>query len=193
MYRSGAMLKLDLNDKIGMVADPLSRKRETNGAVPSDDLLQATEAVDDHKYYVSVTVATWSKSNTLQLVTRLFIDDVQRVLNERYDLNLKLDGTEDQEQLEKLLDRYTRQTVTVQLNGQTKALTSYGYKVENDQYVLFYETEALDRDLERVTIKNRMMMGVFSDQQNMVNVVVGKQRKSLLLTTDDDENSLTFD
>ena len=49
-----------------------------------------------HKYYISVTQVNYIKDKeSVQITSRIFIDDFEKVLQERYDENIVLTGKEE--------------------------------------------------------------------------------------------------
>ena len=58
-----------------------------------------------HKYYVSITQIEYVKEKqSVQIISRIFIDDFEKLLRKRYDESITLDNGQD----EKLIDSYIK-------------------------------------------------------------------------------------
>ena len=60
-----------------------------------------------HKFYVSVTNVGYSEKNdALQITSRVFIDDLDQLLKERYDIDAKLSTDAESELSDEYLEKY---------------------------------------------------------------------------------------
>lgn len=145
-----------------------------------------------HKFYVSVTNVEYSPSDkALQITTRIFIDDFQRVLQMRYDANEELTTETNEKEVEQLMEKYLKKKLKFKVNGVSKAFTFIGKKYEDDEVICYLEIP----DVQTVTsleVENNLLYELEENQQNLVHVKVYKQRKSLLLVKENDKGLLNF-
>jgi len=73
-----------------------------------------------HKFYISVTHVGYSeKEDALQITTRVFIDDINTVLSERYGISSKL-GSDDASKIDdEYFEKYLRTKFLVEINCST--------------------------------------------------------------------------
>lgn len=134
-----------------------------------------------HKYYLSVTdIAFNEEAKAIQIISRLFYDDLEAVLQERYDENLMVDPAEDQKKLDAYLSRYLRAKLKITVNGREQEVNFLGKEYEDD-YVVCYVEIANIEDVKSVNIENTLLMDVFPEQKNMVHTEILGKKKSLLL------------
>ncbi|MBV1924991.1 MAG: peptidase E [Dokdonia sp.] len=145
-----------------------------------------------HKYYLSVTDMEYNESSqSLQMITRLFYDDVQAVLQARYDETIVVDATEDQEPLDRYLTKYLNAKLKVAINGESQELLFVGKEYEDDYIVLYTEIEGVT-SIKTLTIENTLLMDVFPEQKNMVHTEILGKKKSFLMEIDNPKGVLNF-
>lgn len=145
-----------------------------------------------HKFYVSVTNVEYSETDkALQITTRIFIDDFQRLLKERYDLQEELTTEKAVKEVEQMMAKYLAKKLIISVNGTPKTYKFLGKRYEDDVTVCYLEIKGVDK-VESLEIENQLLYEIEEDQQNLVHVKVGKQRKSLLLVKENDKGLLKF-
>ena len=145
-----------------------------------------------HKFYVSVTNIEHSKTDkALQITTRIFIDDFQRVLNERYDLKEELTAEKNLQIVEGMMQKYLTKKIKIWVNGEQKTFNFLGKKYEEDVTVCYFEIEGVDQ-VKSLEIENAILYEIEEDQQNLVHVKINNTRKSLLLIKENDKGLLNF-
>tara|TARA_R110002020_G_scaffold36362_1_gene109132 strand:- start:588 stop:1091 length:504 start_codon:yes stop_codon:yes gene_type:complete len=145
-----------------------------------------------HKYYLSVSQVDYDeKSKSLQIITRIFYDDVEKALQARYDESIKVDKTYPKEKLNKYLERYLNQKFKVTINEEDKNISYLGFENE-DEYVVCYIEVTDVPQINSITIENSLLMEVFSDQKNVVHLNVEGTQKSFLLISGNDKAVLNF-
>ncbi|MGB0896558.1 MAG: DUF6702 family protein [Flavobacteriaceae bacterium] len=130
-----------------------------------------------HKYYVSVTDVEFSKANkSLQITSRLFIDDLEKVLQERYDSTLKIDS----KVVDLYIEKYFNKKLVVDVNGEKSVYTYIGKEFEDDMVHCYFEIENVEA-IQTVKVTNQLLLDVFDGQQNITHVSVNNKKKSFLL------------
>ncbi|GGG28341.1 hypothetical protein GCM10011344_31410 [Dokdonia pacifica] len=145
-----------------------------------------------HKYYLSVTDIEYNKEEkSLQMITRLFYDDLEDVLRERYDETIIVDATSDQEVLDNFIKKYLKRKLKITINGEERTLSYIGKEYEDD-YVVCYIEIADVSSIQRVEIENTLLMDAFTEQKNMVHTNILGKKKSLLLVDGNAKAVLNF-
>lgn len=133
-----------------------------------------------HKYYVSVTDVEYVKSaKSLQITSRLFIDDFEKVLQERYDASIKLDHKNSDIYVEK----YFKKKLLIEVNKIQKTYTYIGKEFDGDMLHCYFEVENIS-DIQSIKVTNKILMGLFDGQQNITHVNINNKKKSFLLMKD---------
>ncbi|WP_343914409.1 DUF6702 family protein [Aquimarina litoralis] len=145
-----------------------------------------------HKFYVSVTQIEYKEEEqSLQIITRIFIDDIEEALRKRYDENITLLSKEKETKVEQYLSTYLKQKLRITVNGKEVYYTFLGKEYDNDLVLCYLEVENVS-SLETIEVSNLILMDFFEEQQNLIHVKKGKKRKSLILEKERDNGMLKF-
>lgn len=137
-----------------------------------------------HKFYVSVTNVEYSESDeSLQIISRIFIDDLDNLLQTRYELDARLATEEEPAEADRYIERYFNSKFRVFVNGEERDYTFLGKKYDKDLVLCFIEVSGVTRDdLESVGLQNEILTDLFSEQKNLVHFkVLGKKRSVVLI------------
>ncbi len=145
-----------------------------------------------HKYYLSVTdIAYDQDEKSVQMITRLFYDDLEAVLQERYDETIVVDATADQEKLDVYLNKYLQKKLVITINGEEREFQFLGKEYEDDYVVCYMEITDVE-SVNAFAVDNQLLMDLFPDQKNMVHTTIGNYKKSFLLTMGNAKGLLKF-
>ena len=145
-----------------------------------------------HKFYLSVTEIEYKKDKKdLQIISKVFIDDFQNVLEKRYEESITLSKDEESGPVKELIQKYLKSKLHIYVDGKEVALKYLGKKYDKDQLVLFIEGENLE-PFKEISITNAILIDLFEDQKNVVNVKVNNEIKSLMLRKDAETDVLNF-
>ena len=117
-----------------------------------------------------------------EIIGRYFIDDMQEVLQMRYDKALSLDPEQLSPNVDFYLERYFAQKFDLRLNEQKQNLNYVGKTFKGDQIVILLQSEAVD-DLngKPLEIENKVLMELFEEQKNLVHLRISNLKKSAVL------------
>lgn len=145
-----------------------------------------------HKTYLSVTEIEYSKEDeSLQIVSRVFIDDFEKVLNKRYGKDISLSYKEDLKNHKDLMEKYLQDKLHIKIEGKPVSFYLLGSKFDADQIVLFIEADKV-RDFKKIQVENLILTDLFDSQKNIVNIKKDSTVKSMLLMKDDEEETVIF-
>ncbi len=147
-----------------------------------------------HKFYVSVTNIGYSeKDDALQITSRIFIDDFQKVLEERYGIQPALATEKESTQADAYIEKYLRTKFVVQVNGENREYTFLGKKYDNDIMVCYLELPELDlANVHSIDIQNEMLTDLFEEQKNIVHFKINGTKKSFVLTRENNKGMLNL-
>src|SRR5690606_41475314 len=70
-----------------------------------------------HKYYLSVTQIEYVKEKkSVQIISRIFMDDMENALKQNYDASLSLDTT-NASVLDAYINKYITEIINIEING----------------------------------------------------------------------------
>jgi len=145
-----------------------------------------------HKFYVSVTEIEYNeKAESLQIISRVFIDDVEDLLQTRYDKNIRLGKTTETASVPNYLKKYLNKKIEVQLDGKAVEVNYLGKEYEDDMLLLYLEIPKIT-SFKKIEVKNAILTDMFSEQKNLVHVNYKGSTKSLILNKAKQEDVLNF-
>lgn len=155
-------------------------------------LLQSFSGI--HKFYVSVTNVAYSEEEeSIQVISRIFIDDLENVLQTRYDFEAHLGTPEEPEAAEKYIERYFNSKFTVWVNGEERPYTFLGKRYDKDLIVCYLEIPAVPKaDLLSVGVRNEILTDLFEEQKNLVHLKILGKKKSYVLVKENNKGMLNL-
>jgi hypothetical protein len=146
----------------------------------------------NHKFYVSVTEIEYNeKAQSLQIISRVFIDDFEKLLQTRFEESIHLSKNGDSKKVSDYIIKYLAKKMEVELDGKPYKLNYIGKEYENDILLFYLEIPDIP-EFKRIGIKNAVLIDMFSEQKNLVHVEYMGETKSLILANGKDEDLLIF-
>ncbi len=145
-----------------------------------------------HKLHVSLTKIVYKKeTKTLQITTRLFIDDIENALDKKYGIKTELDNERELKNTDGYLEKYLKENLQIVADNKNINLQYLGKEYEDDIVYLYFEMENIP-DFKQLTIKNTLLFDLFEDQRNIVKFKKGNFQKTIYLTKDLFRETLTI-
>jgi len=147
-----------------------------------------------HKFYLSVTNIDYSeKDKALQITSRIFIDDFEKVLQERYDFEAKLATESESQDADAFIEKYLKAKFAVATNGKAVPYTFIGKKYDTDVVVCYIEVPKIDlAEIESIQIENEILTDLFDEQQNIVHFKIDGKKKSFVLVKSNTKGMLNL-
>lgn len=147
-----------------------------------------------HKFYVSVTSVKYSEKDTaLQITSRIFIDDFEKVLQERYDFKAELATEKESKEADAFIEKYLRTKFTVEVNGAMASYNFIGKKYDADVMICYIEVPDVDlANTTSIQIENEVLTDIFEEQQNIVHFKIDGKKKSFVLLKSDTKGMLNL-
>ena len=146
-----------------------------------------------HKFYVSVTEVEYvKKQNSVQIITRLFVDDLELVLRKRYNDQLQLSPKNESKEASQALQRYLNEKLQIKINGETKVFNFIGKEYDVDIVYCYLEIKNV-KEISSFEITNKLLFDGFEDQQNIVKTNINSENKSFIFTVQNDKGLLNFE
>lgn len=145
-----------------------------------------------HKYYVSVTQIDYIQSKqAVQITTRVFIDDLEKLLRERYDETITLASVNEPSTINLYIERYLREKIKIKINNREVKLSFLGKEYDTDLVKCYLEIENV-KNIESIEISNLVLFDLFTDQQNIIKTKINSKQKSFILIPQNSSTLLKF-
>ncbi|MFT5237063.1 MAG: hypothetical protein ACI9M9_000655 [Flavobacteriaceae bacterium] len=146
----------------------------------------------EHKFYVSITKIEYvAESESLQIITQFFIDDIEEVLRKRYRPDVSLGTAKETTEDVALLKKYILQKLNILVNGTPVTLDYLGIEYDVDMVKSYIEVTGV-KELKSLEVEFKALTDVFSEQQNIIHFKTTENRKSLILDVDNPKGVLNF-
>lgn len=145
-----------------------------------------------HKYYVSVTQISYVKEKqSVQMISRIDIADLEFTLQERYDKRIKLTTIDEAPMVDDYIKKYLEQKIEIKINTKETPFSFIGKEYDNDLIVCYLEIENV-KSINTIEISNRVLFDLFPKQKNVVKTKINSKTNNLIFTTEDRNQYLNF-
>ncbi|WP_372753903.1 DUF6702 family protein [Mariniflexile sp.] len=145
-----------------------------------------------HKYYISVTQIDYiERKQSVQIISRIFIDDLERLIRERYDETITLGGKKESLKADEYIQRYLGEKMIIKINGKRANLTFVGKEYDVDLVKCYLEIEDVKK-IESFEISNKVLFDLFDDQQNIIKTKINSKQKSVILIPQNESFLFTY-
>lgn len=146
-----------------------------------------------HKYYVSLTEIEYVKEErSVQIITRIFIDDFENVLRNRFDEGLTLDTEKENIETNYYIEKYLKDKLKITINLKEFSFDFLGKEYEDDMILCYLEIQNIDR-ISSIKVENKLLYEMFPDQKNMVRFKIHSVNKTILLIKENDKGVLNLE
>ena len=157
-------------------------------------LFVLTSFTEVHKFYLSVTNINYSEKNdALQITTRIFIDDLEALLKERYNINVTLDTNKESALAEEYIKKYLKTKFVLALNEENIAYNYIGKKYDNDVVIFYLEVPNVGfTALKSISVQNEVLTDLYEEQKNLVHIKWKGKKKSFVLIRENNKGMLNL-
>ena len=135
---------------------------------------------NEHKFHVTTTNIQYkSEINTLQIITQLFIEDAELLLQQT-NKNIRLDPDSKGQFIDSILEFNLKKNLQIYFKDSLLAYDFLGKEYKNDLLLCYLEISQLNR-LKKIRLKNTIFFNLFKDQKNIIHFKSQDIRKSYLL------------
>ncbi|QXP73655.1 hypothetical protein H0I31_12465 [Tenacibaculum sp. AHE15PA] len=145
-----------------------------------------------HKYYISLTEIEYKeKTQSVQMIMNVFIDDIENAINKDYNVDLQLTTKDEFKKVDKLFFNYLQKHFRVKINDTNVTYRFIGKEYDGDIVYFYLEIENIT-NIKTIEIQNDVLINHFPEQQNLIKTSIKKDRKSLFLDKKNDKGLLKF-
>ncbi|HHJ09409.1 MAG TPA: hypothetical protein ENK25_00770 [Bacteroidetes bacterium] len=137
-----------------------------------------------HPVHVALTSIEYRNENReFNVAFKIFWDDLEKVIAEKYNVGLKLAKSDKNPEEEKLLDKYIGENFRFVVNEDREIQLVYDHKKINETAIWLYFKGSWSGPVQKVYIYNTVMMDMFGDQTDLVIFKYGTFERGILLNT----------
>ena len=125
----------------------------------------------------SMDVNYTTKPGTLEISCRLFTDDLEDALKKQFNVPTDLSAAAKHQAMDVLLKKYIALHLKFQANGQPVTLNYLGFEKDREAVIVYVESTPL-KSFKKLEVYNTLMYDLFTDQTNIMHVVINGDRKS---------------
>ena len=150
------------------------------------------DSITFHPIHVSVTEINHNATDkTLEISCKLFTDDFEKVLAQIYKTKVDLINPPDRPAMEKLVSDFIQKHLTLKIDDKPVTLSYLGYEKDNDAVYSYFQVENISA-VKKINITNNILHEMFTDQINLMHVIVNGTRKSVKLDYPEKEAVFSF-
>ena len=145
-----------------------------------------------HPFHVSVVEINHNATDkTLEISCKLFTDDFEKVLTQNYKTRVDLINPPIKAAMDTLVKKYILSHLSLIVDGKPRQFTYVGFEHENEAVYGYVQIENIS-SVNKIDVTNKLMQDLFTDQINLIHVIVGGNRKSTKLNYPSQNVSLSF-
>lgn len=134
-----------------------------------------------HPFHVSVVEINHNAGDkTLEITCKIFTDDFEKVLVQNYKTKVDLINPPDRKAMDSVVKKYIISHLSVAVDGKPATFTYLGFERDAEAVFSYVQIENVG-SVKKVELINKLMHDLFTDQVNIVHVVVNGSRKSTKL------------
>lgn len=154
--------------------------------------LAASEKKLPHPFHVSVVEINHNVGNkTFEISCKIFTDDFEKVLAQNYKTKVDLINPPNKPAMDSLVKKYIFSHLSIKAERKPVKLSYVGFERENEAVYGYVQVDNIS-SVKKVDVSVKLMHDLFTDQINIVHVIVGGERKSTKLDYPATEASFSY-
>ena len=145
-----------------------------------------------HDYYFSLTdIEFVEEKKSVQCITKIFTDDLETMLRERYDESLTLDAGNDETEIDTYIEKYLRSKIGLKINEIEHDFVFIGKEYDDFSIYCYYEFTDIE-SIKSFEFKNEILFEIFNDQQNLIKTNINSRLESLNLSNENRSGIINY-
>ncbi len=145
-----------------------------------------------HPFHVSVVEINHNAADkTLEISCKIFTDDFEKVLGQNYKTKVDLINPPNKTTMDTLVKKYVLSHLSIIADGKQVLLSYVGFERESEAVYSYVQVDNV-ATVKKIDITNNLMHDMFTDQINLMHVIVGGDRKSTKLDYPNTKTSFSF-
>lgn len=145
-----------------------------------------------HKFYMAIYQINYvPEKKMLQITTRIFVDDLNKTLEKKYNKELFLGDERESTESLTFLKKYLVDNFSVKINGHIKPMNFISKEMDGDVLVCYLSIKDISK-IKSIEVFNSILTESFVEQQNIVHVTAFGTKKSFLFTASSTKQVLKY-
>jgi len=145
-------------------------------------LLVGFSSFSIHKFYVSIYQINFvPEKKMLQITSRIFVDDLNKALSEKYKSKVNLGEKEESVQDVEWMKKYISENFKIAINGKPKTIHFANKEMEGNVLICYYNVKEITK-IKTMEIFNAVLLDFNEEQQNIVHTNISGNKKSFLFS-----------
>ena len=145
-----------------------------------------------HPFHVSVVEVNHNATDkTLEISCKIFTDDLEKVLEQNYKTRVDLINPPNKSAMDTLVKKYITSHLFLSADGKPVKLLYVGFERENEAVYGYVQVDNIV-SVKKIDITDKLMHDMFTDQVNLMHVIVGGNRKSTKLDYPETQATFSF-
>ncbi len=146
----------------------------------------------EHKYYLALTeIEHNTKSNSIQMIMNVFMDDIELAINKEQGVDLKLTTKDEPKNVDEYFFNYLKDNFVVSVNNKKVSYNFIGKEYEDNIIYFYLEIDNVYK-INSIEIENNVLISHFPEQQNLIKAKINNTKKSLFLTRENNKGLLNY-
>ena len=145
-----------------------------------------------HPVHISVVEINHNQiDKILEISCKLFTDDFEGVLRQNYKSKVDLINPPNRNAIDSLVKKYILSHFSIKVDNRPIHFTYLGFERDQESVFAYIQAESVP-SLKKMDISNNIMYDFFTDQINIMHVIVGGKRTSTKLDYPESQIELSF-
>ncbi|MEP7372244.1 MAG: DUF6702 family protein [Chitinophagaceae bacterium] len=145
-----------------------------------------------HPLHVSVTEINHNAADkTLEISCKLFTDDFEKVLTKNYKTKVDLINPTDKAAMEKLVNDFVQKHLVIKTDSKPAPMLYIGFEKDDDVIYSYFQVDNI-ASVKKIEISNNILHEMFTDEVNLMHIIVGGKRKSTRLDYPESKAEFNF-
>lgn len=141
-------------------------------------------AFTTHKFYTAIYQINFvPKKKMVQITTRIFIDDLNDALENRFHKKTFLASDNEKPEDVDFLKKYLSEKFILKINGQQKPMLFLSKEVEDNILICYLKCVDVSK-ITTLSVQNTIITEIHDEQQNIIQANFNDKKSSLLLDSE---------
>lgn len=145
-----------------------------------------------HKFYMGIYQVNYApEKKMLQITARIFVDDLDKALEKKYNKKMHLAAESASSEEVTLLKKYLAEKFSIKINGKPSQMNFLSKELEGDVLVCYLSISGVSK-INSLETYNSILVDWNSEQQNITHFTVLGEKQSFLFTESVTKQMLKF-
>lgn len=145
-----------------------------------------------HPFFISVIdIQHNNKEATLEISVRTFTDDIEKMINKEYHVNIDLSDPKQKTKANSFIQQYIQKKLALSVNGAKCPLEFVGFEIQSESTWSYFEVKNIQQ-LKQLNVFCEILFGIDPQQINILHVTSNGVRKSYELAAPKNSTQFSF-